>query len=239
MKKNMTILIIFLASLMSVGATEAQPVLSIPNNHFNFGYAPQNAKISYGFWLYSIGRDTLKITNVKTGCGCTKAPLEKDVLPPGDSTHLEIIFSTQRYQREVSKTTRLLTNGSTASLPVTISSNILLRPDSTYPVVISPYKLNISQFGEKVRDEIKFSIKNVSTETVKPTMVALPEDIFEVNLPDKIKPGETVEGRVKLKPGGLEATFQKSFTFELDDPTQTRFTVPVIRNYREISSAQE
>ncbi|MFZ5979542.1 MAG: DUF1573 domain-containing protein [Candidatus Zixiibacteriota bacterium] len=238
MQKIMTIFVSLLVLISLTGTVGAQPKLTVPTNLFNFGYAPQNAKISHGFWLYSTGRDTVQITDVKTGCGCTKAPLERNILSPGDSTCLEIIFSTQRYQHEVSKTTRLLTNSGTPSIPVTIVSNVTDRPDSTYPVVITPYKLNISQFGEKVRNVMTFTIKNVSPQELKPTLVAAPDDIFEITLPEKIKPGATEEGVVKLKVAGVEQSFQKSFTLELDDPNHTRFTVPVIRNYREVTATQ-
>jgi len=238
MHRRLPIFISLLSLLLIAGAVFAQPKLTVPIDNFNFGYTPQNAKVSCGFWLYSTGRDTLKITNVKTGCGCTKAPLEKDILPPGDSTRLEIIFSTKRYQHEVSKTTRLMTNSGEVTNKVTITSNILLRPDSTYPVTISPYKLNISQLGEKKRDEIKFTLENISPVELEPRIVTFPESVFEVTLPDKIKPGEKAVGKVKLKTKGLESSFQESFTLELNDPNQTRFTVPVVRNYRQVSSTR-
>jgi hypothetical protein len=34
---------------------------------FDFGYAPQNSKVSHIFWLKNIGEDSLEIINVKPG----------------------------------------------------------------------------------------------------------------------------------------------------------------------------
>ncbi len=50
-----------------VGSASATPRLTIGESSFDFGYAPQNSKISHDFWLYSTGDDTLKILNVKPG----------------------------------------------------------------------------------------------------------------------------------------------------------------------------
>ena len=45
----------------------AAPRLTIPESAFNFGYVPQNSKISHVFWLYSTGDDSLKILKVVPG----------------------------------------------------------------------------------------------------------------------------------------------------------------------------
>ena len=51
-----------LVSLMLVGSATAAPKLTIPETEFDFGYVPQNSKVSHVFWLYSTGEDTLKVT---------------------------------------------------------------------------------------------------------------------------------------------------------------------------------
>jgi hypothetical protein len=45
----------------------AAPRLDIPEPEFDFGFVPQNAKISHVFWLHSAGTDTLKIIKVNPG----------------------------------------------------------------------------------------------------------------------------------------------------------------------------
>lgn len=45
----------------------AAPRLDIPDPEFDFGFVPQNAKISHVFWLHSAGTDTLKIVKVNPG----------------------------------------------------------------------------------------------------------------------------------------------------------------------------
>ena len=86
-----TITVTTLAALMLLPMTallQAGPALAIEEDSFDFGYVPQRSKIAHVFWLKSVGDETLKITKVTPGCGCTKAPLEKSELAPGDSTRL-------------------------------------------------------------------------------------------------------------------------------------------------------
>ena len=59
-------LIVIVVLIMS-SSLLAQPRLTIKNNSFDFGFVPQNSKISHNFWLYSTGEDTLRILRVKPG----------------------------------------------------------------------------------------------------------------------------------------------------------------------------
>jgi hypothetical protein len=106
------------------------------------------------------------------------------------------------------------------------------RPDSTYPIIIKPYKLDISQFGEKVRDQMKFTISNVSDKPLDLSMVAVPTELLTLTLPKSVPAGKSAEGMIKLKPDALKKEFEKSVTIELGDGKATRFTIPVKRALR-------
>jgi hypothetical protein len=58
----MAILILFL-----VASAMAVPKMFLPEEKFDFGFVPQDSKISHVFWIKSVGEDTLKILNVKPG----------------------------------------------------------------------------------------------------------------------------------------------------------------------------
>lgn len=66
-KQSMLILVILVLFMLSALAAHAAPRLTLPESVFNFGYAPQNSKISHTFWMYSTGDDSLKIISVKPG----------------------------------------------------------------------------------------------------------------------------------------------------------------------------
>lgn len=223
------------AICLMIAATNlsAAPKLSVAEDLFNFGYAPQNAKIGHDFWLNSVGDDTLRILKVIPGCGCTKAPLEKDAVAAGDSTRMEILFSTGHYRNRVEKHPRVQTNEGDGNRVLTIVATVVDRPDSTYPVIITPYKIDLSQFGEKRVDKATFSITNVSEDDLNLSMVWAKSDYFTVTLPGSIGPGETAQGTIALTEKGKTISFENSFTLQLSDMAGSRFTVPVKRSMRE------
>ena len=108
----------------------------------------------------------------------------------------------------------------------------MVNPDSTYPAVIMPYKFNISQYGEAKRDELSFEIRNVSDSDFVIKLVDMPEGLFEVKLPKKVKAGKTEKGKLTLTGSGIEREFEKSITIELSDKALSRFTIPVKRQIR-------
>jgi len=69
--KSLNHVLLFLIIAVSTASLRAEPQLTIPEAVFDFGYVPQNSTISHIYWLHSTGTDTLKITEVRPGCGCT------------------------------------------------------------------------------------------------------------------------------------------------------------------------
>lgn len=106
------------------------------------------------------------------------------------------------------------------------------RPDSTYPIIVKPYKLDISQFGEKTRDQMKFTIINVSDSSYDLSLAAAPSQLLTVTLPKSVPAGKSAEGSIKLHPDALKKEFEKSITIQLSDGKATRFTIPVKRALR-------
>ncbi|MFQ5500410.1 MAG: hypothetical protein ACE5FH_12140 [Candidatus Zixiibacteriota bacterium] len=154
------------------------------------------------------------------------------MLAVGDSTNLEIIFSTKKYTRRITKRPKIQTNEGPPDKFVQIIANVVKRPDSTYPVVMRPYKLDLSQFTQKVRDKIEFNITNVSDNKINVSLIAAPSNLMEVDLPSSIDAGATARAVVKLTAAAIDRSFDKSITFELDDEKNSRFTIPVKRSLR-------
>jgi len=162
--------------------------------------------------------------------------LEKTAIAVGDSTRLEIIFSTKKYRNKVPKSPKIQTNEGGTDKMVRISTTVTERPDSTYPVINTPYKLDMSQFTGKQVIEKRLKIANVSDEDLDITLVAFAHEYFVVSLPESVGAGETVEGEVVLRDDVLEKSFEKSFTFELSDENHSRFTIPVKRTVRNVGA---
>jgi hypothetical protein len=136
----------------------------------------------------------------------------------------------------VTRRPRIVTKGGQPDKNVAITATVLPRPDSTYPIVVRPYKLDISQFGEKVRDRMKFTIANVSDKEVEVRLVAGASKYAEISLPKKIGAGQSGSGEVVLLSDVLDKSFEKSFTFEVKAETPVRFTVPIKRSMKRLET---
>ncbi len=56
-----------LALVLFSSLAMALPKMFLPQEQFNFGYVPQNSKVSHVFWIKSVGEDSLKILKVTPG----------------------------------------------------------------------------------------------------------------------------------------------------------------------------
>ena len=237
-RKTLLVGLTAFALALLVSAAYAAPRMQLSETTYNFGYAPQNSRISHIFWIKSTGDDTLLITKVIPGCGCTKAPLEKSELAPGDSTRLQILFKTGHYKNHVAKAPKIESNASDIPNNIRIESFVVARPDSTFPLVISPYKLDISQFGEKTRDQMTFKVTNVSDKSLKVSVIDKELRKFDVELPKSVDAGATIEGKLQLTDDAVLSEFESSLTIEVDDEMHSRFTIPVKRAVTTVSSSQ-
>lgn len=142
---------------------------------------------------------------------------------------MEIIYSTGKKVGAASKRPTITTNEGPPDKRVTIKVFAVRQPDSTYPAVFKPYRLFVSKAGDVDVNEMYFTVNNVSDQDLNMTLVSKPFGYFDLNIPDKIPAGKTVECYLKVNPEHLAEAFEKSLTFEFDDPTRTRITIPVVR----------
>jgi hypothetical protein len=79
---------------------------------------------------------------------------------------------------------------------------------------------------------MKFTIVNSSDSEVSLNLVADIPDYATIDIPKKIRAGQSAGGEIKLLPSVLDKSFQKSFTIEVGGETPSRFTVPVKRTLK-------
>ena len=155
--------------------------------------------------------------------------MSKKELAVGDSTDLEIIFSTGTNVGKVSKRPAITTNEGPPGGHVGISTEVVRQPDSTYPIIINPYRLYVSKADTIEIDEAKFTIRNVSDQELGVKVIDAPYGYFRLDIHKSIKAGAAVDCKLKVNPEFLKDSFEKSVTIELADAAKTRFTIPVVR----------
>ena len=223
---------IMVCGLIVGASTQAGPAIEIGEDAFDFGRISQHAVVSHRFTISSTGDDTLRITRIVTGCGCTKAPLGDSVLAPGEQTTLELFFSTKCFRGHVSKTTHFETNIGEAKEYIKISSELLPQPDTIMPIHLSPARLDVSQFKPKPRTRARFYIHNKDSVDYQITLIDHADHVFDVKLPEIVKAHDSAWGGIIVHDDAVETEFEHSLTFEITDADRTRYTLPVKRMYR-------
>ncbi|MBN1213035.1 MAG: DUF1573 domain-containing protein [candidate division Zixibacteria bacterium] len=235
---------VFILGLLSLSAISVQagPKVEIPNHEFNFGKTVQRVGLTHTFWVKSVGDDTLRITKIVPGCGCTQAPIGDSVLAPGDSTRLDITLSTGSYRGFLSKKPYLLTNAGEEKVYVKIHAQIFPNPDEIGPIKIYPLAVDISQVEKDVVcREGRFHIQNLQDRDFEIALEDISTNNFDVKLPKKVKAGETIDGIVTVHGDALDKAFFESITFRIDDNEMSTFSIAVGRRliYKENPNASQ
>ncbi len=221
---------VILIGLLTSSLANAQARLEIDETTFNFGYIPQVCKVAHSYVMRASGTDSLKILNVKPGCGCTKAPIKKEVVAPGDSTAVELIFtSIESYRGVVQKTATVTCNDDArGTFSLRFKATINTHPDSAKPAQLTPWNIDITSATRA--KEFDVLVKNVSQEPLQLALVSYPFEFINVTLPSgSINPGSTGTIKVKVAPGCKDNEFEKSFTFTTGTASDSpRYTVPVV-----------
>lgn len=226
------LILLALGLSIMITAVQAGPAIEISVDSFNFGRAAQHAVLSHRFKIASTGDDTLIITNIVPGCGCTRAPLADSSLAPGEETTLELFFSTKSFRGIVSKKAYFETNISEAKYYIKFQSELLPQPDTMMPIHLSPSRLDISQFKTKVRRKAKFWIHNKDSVDYRLKLIDYADKVFDVKMPEIVKAHDSAWGGITVKDEAIPTEFEHSVTFELDDGSGIRYSLPVKRMYR-------
>ena len=209
--------------------------LEVPEVTFRFGYAPQNAKIAHVYWLKNVGTDTMHLADVRPGCGCTKAPLRKKNVAPGDSADVEVIFSTGHYSSTVQKSANIISDAPGMAPALTFTAWPVTSTDSLQPFTVSPALVDLDSLRNMTGQvsDVNVKVRNVSSQDLQFTLVSKPDQWVKVDVPTApIAPGKDEMIKLTFEAAIADTTLNKSFTIEASDSAKTRFTVPIQKAMR-------
>jgi hypothetical protein len=161
------------------------------------------AKLKSVIEVKNVGDDTLKITNVRPSCGCTTAPIDRNMLMPGESGKISVeIDMTSR----TGPTTKTITVSS--SDPKNPTQIIYLKADVKRAMTFNPaeyFLVNNGILGQEAVAAVR--IVNTGEEAFS---VFPPEFVqgnvrvrFDMTAKKEVKPGEELELKAYVTP--LEA----------------------------------
>ncbi|MBI5326636.1 MAG: DUF1573 domain-containing protein [Ignavibacteriae bacterium] len=193
------VLSIVLLSFILSNNSYAQPKLEIVGGDtYNWNKVkpkdtPLNAKIQ----LKNAGTDTLVISNVKPGCGCTTAPLDKSKLGPNEVGTLDVKLNISNRPGAVTKTIAITSND-----PKTPNSTLFLKADVQVDIEVSPqyFTFNDMKVGQESVSKVK--IINHSNQNVTFSDFNMTPETASYNISKSfvLKPNEEMEIVERAKP---------------------------------------
>lgn len=215
--------------MVLAGAVEAQPRLKIRSDRFEMGAVPKGCTVSHSFLFRSIGEDTLVIDEIKTGCGCTVAPLERNRLAPGDSMWVSVCWKTGKKTGPAGSYPYVYSNCVDGPARLFLTAVIVTDASQNRPAAFNPHIFDLSRFGDKSIDSISFTVSNTSDQDLNIRPVSFFSKECEIHLPETVKAGGTAGGYVKVKEEFLDKEFTGSITVEFDNKEKNHVTVPIRR----------
>jgi hypothetical protein len=131
-----------LTLVIPAGGVSADPWAQqmVAAKKINFGVIATGSEAKKRIEVKNVYRDVVHISDVSTTCGCSAATTGKQILQPGESTHVEVQMNTQKFSRR--KDSNLIIKFSSPRFAeVRIPITAYIRTD----VVISP---GLLKFGE-------------------------------------------------------------------------------------------
>lgn len=226
---RLTLSILLVACLVT--AAVAEPLLVAPAPRFDFGITPQDATLTHHFWLKSIGEDTVRIGDVKTGCSCAISDLDTKVVPPGDSVLVGFAWDIKRLLGGIHRSPMIYYNDKPDPLRVHMSGSVSTFPDSARPVALQPYRVVLGRAGTHDVDSLEFELRNFGEQDLGVELISLVPEQVDLFVPEVVPAGGDAAGYVRVKPDFKDEEFTVSVTFLVNDRASTHLTLPIVRKF--------
>lgn len=224
MKKLMSALLLLPVLLF------AQPKLEIENGDtYDWGRVEQTkGPLKTIIKIKNIGNEPLKIHSVKPGCGCTTAPLDKEVINPGEYGSLDVTLQISKDAGRIIKGITLTTND-----PNNDKLDILLKANVLIPISQFPKILTFGNISLKKDNIAKMVLSNNVDRDIKVLSVVNSTVDFTTNLKEGqiFKAGQdfTLEAVIKAN-SKLDGSLIATITIETDEPTMHYISIKVMGN---------
>lgn len=86
------------------------PIIYFPETSHDFGLVDKGNVVAYNFTVKNKGNAPLKITRIRTSCGCTAAVTSKNILEPGESTEIHTEFDSSNESGKIHRVIEVLSN---------------------------------------------------------------------------------------------------------------------------------
>jgi len=204
----------------------AQPKVSFPDSPWDFGEVLQQEKVSHQFEVMNDGRDTLFISRVKPSCGCTTAPLTRDVVAPGESVWIDVTFNSKKFSGAVNKTITVFSNDpSSPQAKITFLANVATARSR---IVVVQEPADLGNLVPNKSGQAAIMLANVSDEPYRVRLTSYPTSWLEPAWTEKVvDPGDTLDLSIGTSGVPPLGKFESSITFEIEGRETSRMSLPL------------
>lgn len=209
-------------------------VISFDHSLFNYGVVPRGEKVTHHFPVQNTGTDTLVITKIKPGCGCTTTRKNSIIIPPGESSFIDITYRSSKSTRQVGKVTKRIRVESTDSKNPSLSLSISAHTDTSDCMLLcTPKIVNYNDVLLGKSAKVKVELENLDSVRTELEIVSEPTSEFIEKYKikkTKLKSGQKTSIEFKLRDDIPPGEFKTALTLQVKGDSRSRITIPVAGN---------
>ncbi len=219
---NSTALLSF-GLFLFAGAARASMLQAVPEK-FDFGWCPDDAKVSCTFVLKNTGGDMIPLQSLQPSCGCTAATFSPENLASHDETKIGLTFNTRGYAMSPFHKTAVLKTGSGKEELTVAMLGFVKNPKAN----VLPTGTGVASFEPKSKSSQTITLQNKTDKDLTLSLVQEPANWAHVNAEGPLlKAKGTAEINIKID-GALDENRNTSCTFEaVGDTEPYRVTIAI------------
>lgn len=207
MKLNRVFLTTFVFLLVA-NFSFSQSEISFDRGIHDFGYIKEGDVATYEFEFDNTGEDTLRLENVKPGCGCTSPYWTKDPILPGETGKIKVSFNSKGKSGVFDKSVTVTTNSPDPRTILRIRGVVNKETAESTALDLKKSELKLIQdnyfFGKIEKNKVSLKtvmLENTGSDTLQIKGVLAGCRCVTYVMPNKfIAPGEKREVTFKMTP---------------------------------------
>ncbi len=231
-KSRISLVLILACLLLSAGPIFAGkgPKLKFREESKDFGKVKQGEVLTHVFVFKNEGDETLKITKVKTSCGCTAAILFKEEIAPGEEGKIKLTYNTKGFQGKNTKYINVESNDpAQPRMRLTVTAEIEVPPRPR--IFLDRYAIDLGLVLENEEIQAKTKIKNRGELELRVTCTHKRASFFsggkKITFPLKIAAGKETEVEIRIPPSKRKGVMREYVVMKSNDPMKPNVSLYV------------
>lgn len=200
--------------------------LLVVSDSWDFGFMPQNAKVTHRYYLQNAGDDTLFIEAVKPTCGCTSAPLSRDKLAPGEKVPVDVTFDSKTFNGSLTKHVNVVSSDKESPrYQLSFKAHVGASPAVGLE---AGSDIRFQEIPVNEHRQARLPLVNLASGPVALRIADAPGEFLKASLSrESLPPREQAELVVETSSAAPLGSFHSSVTVEITGSQTLRLTIPI------------